>query len=102
MSQAAVSLDASGRLCLSGVLDYRSGAALRSQGQQLIKGSSASQLLVDCSAVSKSSSVGVSLLLGFMRDAAQAGKPMKVSGLPRDMAQIADVSGVRSLFDIQD
>jgi phospholipid transport system transporter-binding protein len=52
-----------GELLLSGMLDYRTGPGLRKQGQALIKSSKAATLVVDCSAVLKSSSVGLSLLL---------------------------------------
>lgn len=101
MTEAAITLQGQGELHLAGVLDYRSGAALRKQGQALIKGCEAAGLVVDCSAVQKSSSVGLSLLLCLMRDAASAGKGLKVQGMPLDMRQIAEVSGLTALL-IQD
>jgi phospholipid transport system transporter-binding protein len=57
-------------------------------------------LLLDCAAVEKSSSVGVSLLLAFMRDASAAGKTLTMRGLPSDMRQIAEVSGLTELLPI--
>ncbi|MEB0038913.1 MULTISPECIES: STAS domain-containing protein [unclassified Pseudomonas] len=98
MSEPAVRLGA-GELHLSGVLDYRSGPALRKQGQALIKASNAPALILDCSEVEKSSSVGLSLLLAFMRDAKAAGKVVSVRSLPEDMRDIAQVSGLTELFD---
>jgi phospholipid transport system transporter-binding protein len=95
---ASVSLLDTGVLALAGVLDYRSGPALREQGRKLIASSSADPLIVDCAAVEKASSVGVSLLLGFTRDARAGGKSVVVRGLPNDMAQIAEVSGISSLL----
>jgi phospholipid transport system transporter-binding protein len=82
------------------VLDYRSGPALREQGRQLIAAGSTAELLLDCAAVEKSSSVGLSLLLAFMRDAAEAGKSLKVRGLPQDMQGIARVSGLHELLGL--
>ena len=100
MSETAIRQGAGGELLLSGVLDYRSGPALREQGRQLIAASAASALVLDCAAVEKSSSVGLSLLLAFMRGARAAGKSLKVRGLPQDMQGIARVSGLHELLDL--
>ena len=87
-----------GELLLSGMLDYRTGPGLRKQGQALIKSSKAATLVVDCSAVLKSSSVGLSLLLCFMRDAEAAGKALSIRGMPEDMREIAQVSELTELL----
>ncbi|HEF4758740.1 TPA: STAS domain-containing protein [Pseudomonas putida] len=98
MSEAAVLMDEAGELRLSGVLDYRTGPGLREQGQALIKASKATALVVDCSEVTKSSSVGLSLLLCFMRDAKAAGKSLSLRGMPEDMREIAQVSELTELL----
>ncbi|VVO25503.1 lipid asymmetry maintenance protein MlaB [Pseudomonas fluorescens] len=98
MNESAVRMGAPGELLLSGVLDYRSGPDLRKEGQALIKASTAESLVVDCSAVQKSSSVGLSLLLAFMRDAQAAGKALSIRALPDDMREIAQVSGLTELL----
>lgn len=59
VSESAVRLGEAGVLMLSGVLDYRTGPALRKEGQALIKSISAAEVVIDCSAVQKSSSVGL-------------------------------------------
>lgn len=100
MSEAVIRLGASGELLLAGILDYRSGPVLREQGRQLIDASTVNALVLDCAAVEKSSSVGLSLLLAFMRDAKAAGKTLKVRGLPQDMQGIARVSGLHELLDL--
>ncbi|WP_268797829.1 STAS domain-containing protein [Pseudomonas huanghezhanensis] len=92
MTQASVQVGAAGEIRLVGVLDYRTGPALRKQGADLIKASELSALVIDCAAVEKSSSVGLALLLGFMRDGAAAGKTVSVQALPDDMRKIAQVS----------
>ncbi|ANC01979.1 MULTISPECIES: STAS domain-containing protein [Pseudomonas] len=91
MSEADMTMTEPGVLRLAGVLDYRSGPALRKQGKALIAASREQRLVLDCSAVSKSSSVGLSLLLAFMRDAQAAGKAWEVRGMPADMREIAEV-----------
>ena len=98
MTESAVRLGDAGELLISGVLDYRSGPDLRKQGQTLIKTSTAPTLVLDCSAVTKSSSVGLSLLLCFMRDAQAARKPVSIRALPEDMREIAQVSGLTELL----
>ncbi|MBP1127797.1 MULTISPECIES: lipid asymmetry maintenance protein MlaB [Pseudomonas] len=98
MTESAVRIGAAGELFLSGVLDYRTGPDLRKQGQALIQASSAPALVLDCSAVTKSSSVGLSLLLCFMRDAEAANKPLSIRALPEDMREIAEVSGLTELL----
>ncbi|MGY2188034.1 putative anti-sigma factor antagonist [compost metagenome] len=98
MSETAVRMDETGELRLSGVLDYRTGPGLRKQGQALINASKATAVVVDCSAVEKSSSVGLSLLLCFMRDAQAAGKALSIRGMPEDMREIAQVSELTELL----
>ncbi|WPN57154.1 lipid asymmetry maintenance protein MlaB [Pseudomonas sp. P9_31] len=98
MSESAIRMSEAGELLLSGVLDYRTGPNLRKQGQALIKSSNAAALVVDCSAVEKSSSVGLSLLLCFMRDAQAAGKALSIRSMPDDMREIAQVSELTELL----
>ena len=94
MSKAAIVEQSSGLFQLSGVLDYLSGPLLREQGGRLIAASQATSCVIDCAAVDKSSSVGLSLLLAFMRDAQAAGKSLVVRNMPEDMHEIASVSGL--------
>jgi len=100
MSDARIEQGAEGELRLIGVLDYRSGPALREAGRALISGSRAT-LTLDCSAVERSSSVGLSLLLAFMRDAKAAGVELRVSALPDDMLKIARVSGLLDILPLE-
>lgn len=101
MSQASITERSTGQLQLAGVLDYSTGPQLREQGARLIASSSAARLSLDCNAVEKSSSVGLALLLAFMRDARKAGRELTISGLPDDMREIAEVSGLLELLPLQ-
>jgi phospholipid transport system transporter-binding protein len=98
MSESAVRLVAPGELQLTGVLDYQSGPALRKQGAALIKASELPTVILDCSGVEKSSSVGLALLLAFMRDAQEAGKQVTIRSMPDDMQKIARVSELTELL----
>ena len=91
MSEADVSMAEPGVLRLAGVLDYRSGPVLRKDGKALIGACREPRLVLDCSGVLKSSSVGLSLLLAFMRDGQSAGKTCELRGIPEDMREIAQV-----------
>ncbi|EJT84955.1 toluene tolerance protein Ttg2E [Pseudomonas putida S11] len=77
MSEAGVSMAEPGVLRLAGVLDYRSGPVLRKQGKALIAACREAQLVLDCSAVQRSTSVGLSLLLAL-----HARCPGRRQGLP--------------------
>ena len=98
MNRAGFVEQSPGVFQLSGVLDYLSGPALREQGARLIAASTATACVVDCGAVEKSSSVGLSLLLAFMRDAERASKTFRVQALPSDMREIASVSGLLDIL----
>ena len=98
MSVSAIRMTESGELMLSGMLDYMTGPGLRKQGQALIKSIGGAEVVIDCSAVQKSSSVGLSLLLCFMRDAKAAGKTWSIRGMPEDMREIAQVSELTELL----
>ncbi len=98
MSESAVRLVAPGELHLTGVLDYQSGPTLRKQGAALINASELPTVILDCSGVEKSSSVGLALLLAFMRDAQQAGKQVTIRSMPDDMQKIARVSELTELL----
>jgi phospholipid transport system transporter-binding protein len=101
VSQASITEHAAGQLQLAGVLDYSTGPKLREQGARLIAASSATRLALDCSAVEKSSSVGLALLLAFIRDARKAGRELSIIALPADMRDIAQVSGLLELLPLQ-
>lgn len=101
MSQANITEATPGVLRLVGVLDYRSAPALREQGGKLLKASPAAACVIDCRGVEKSSSVGVSLLLAFMRDASANRKTLSVRNLPNDMREIASVCGLLEILPLQ-
>ncbi|KTB64734.1 STAS domain-containing protein [Pseudomonas syringae] len=100
MTESAVRLVGPGELKMIGVLDFRTGPQLRKQGAALIKSGDLTELTLDCSDVEKSSSVGLALVLAFMRDASDAGKSLTVRSLPQDMREIARVSGLTELLNI--
>ncbi|MFB8831320.1 lipid asymmetry maintenance protein MlaB [Azotobacter sp. CWF10] len=101
MSKASILQVESGVLALAGVLDYSNGPALRQQGRALIGTAETDGLVLDCSGVEKSSSVGLSLLLAYLRDAKAAGKRLRMRALPQDMREIAQVCGLLELLPLE-
>lgn len=101
MSKASVTLDPAGVVYIKGILDHDSGALLRTQGQTLIRDSASKSLQINCSEVEKSSSVGLALLLAFMRDGQQYGKVIELVQLPEDMRKIAQVCGLAEILGIE-
>ncbi|WP_312921686.1 STAS domain-containing protein [Stutzerimonas nitrititolerans] len=91
---------AAGELRMLGVLDYRSAPALCRTGQALIREGQGAGLRIDCGGVEKSSSVGLSLLLCFVRDAKKLGRDVSIANLPQDMQQIARVSGLLDVLPL--
>ncbi len=101
-SEASIVRGESGELRLAGVLDYRTGPQLREAGRRLIRTAAEPALRIDCAEVERSSSVGVSLLLAFQRDAAAQRKSLAVTNLPADMREIARVSGILDVLPIEE
>lgn len=101
MSKASVILDSAGVVYIKGILDHDSGPLLREQGQALIRDSANKTLQLNCSEVERSSSVGLALLLAFMRDGQQYGKTIELVQLPEDMRKIAHVCGLTEILGIE-
>ena len=101
MSKASIRIDEAGTLKIKGVLDHYTGPALREQGQALIRNAAATTLQVSCAEVEKSSSVGLALLLAFMRDGQRYGKTLELVHLPDDMRKIAQVCGLTDVLKIE-
>lgn len=89
-----------GCLRLSGDLNSQTGPLLRKEGQRLLRQINMPVIRVDCSEVTRSSSVGLSLLLAYMRDAKALGRSLSVLALPDEMRQIAEVSGLGDVLPL--
>jgi phospholipid transport system transporter-binding protein len=81
-------------LRLAGELDFASAGALREQLTALIAGCAGQALTLDLSAVSRSNSVGLSLLLCAARSADEHKVDLRAAGLPSGMLSMARVCGL--------
>ena len=85
------------KLALSGVLDFESVPDLDTQGAQWLA-SAPAQCELDLGAVSYSSSVGIALVLGWLRAAQQSNKTLAITNMPADMLALARVGGLDQLL----
>lgn len=98
MSAAAKVVIAADTLSLSGVLDYGTVCALDSQGQQWLKGAAPHECKIDLSGVTYSSSVGLALLLGWLRLAGKQNKKLHILHLPTTLVALAKVGGLDAVL----
>lgn len=98
MSATASIVIAADTLALSGVLDYDTVGTLDSQGQQWLKGAAPQECNIDLSGVTYSSSVGIALLLGWLRLAGKQKKNLHILQLPASMAALASVGGLDAVL----
>lgn len=99
MTRAALTIDGN-RLVVSGVLDFESVLDIDTQGQDWLTTTAPAQCELDLGSVGYSSSVGVALVLGWLRTAMQANKTLIVKNLPADMAALAHVGGLEKLLNL--
>ena len=97
MSKATLTIDG-GRLTVSGVLDFESVPDLDKQGEHWLASSAPAQCELDLAAVTYSSSVGIALVLGWLRAAARAHKTLAVKNIPADMRALARVGGLDAVL----
>lgn len=91
---------ASDSIQLSGELTFSTVNSLLAESAALFE--SISSLNIDLSAVTKSDSAGVALLVAWLRSAKQAGKQLVFSNIPEQMLIIADISGLDELLSVQE
>lgn len=90
----------SGELLLSGVLDYSTGKQLYMMGNSIISHCSANELILDGTGITRTSSVGLSLVLSLIRDAERVGKKLIIRSLPVELQEIAKFSGVLDILPL--
>lgn len=97
MTRAALAMSGD-TLSVSGELDFESVLEIDAAGQQWLTDVAPAQCQLDLAAVSYASSVGIALVLGWMRAAQRAGRTLTLKNTPADMLALAHVSGLESLL----
>lgn len=89
-----------GVLALRGVIDMHVGGELRGAARRLLAAGPHREVWVDCAGITRSSSVGLSLLLCLLRDAQATGKHLRIRNLPTEMREVAEVYGLLELLPL--
>lgn len=97
MTHAALAINGD-TLSISGVLDFESVLDIDAEGQQWLESTAPAQCEIDLAQVTYSSSVGVALVLGWMRAAQKADKSLKLKNIPADMLALASVSSLDAML----
>lgn len=84
---------------LSGRLDRLVGKELLTQGRRLIA-ASGKQWQVDLAEVNHSSSVGIALLLDWLRYAKRKNVKIEFLNVPQKMRQVMEFSGLKDVFNL--
>lgn len=100
--QATLAEGSTGELKLAGQVDYRNGKYLSELGQSIITQSKATTFTLDCSGVTRTSSVGVSLILSLIRDANQTGRTLLIKTLTTDLEEIAKFSDLKEVLPLSE
>ncbi len=84
---------------LSGRLDRLTGKELLEQGRRLIT-KAGSNWQVDLADVDHSSSVGIALLLDWLRYSQRKNVSLELLNVPQKMQQVIDFSGLSDVFNL--
>ncbi len=93
MTSATLTIDGS-KLSIAGALDFESVVEIDVRGRQWLAESAPAQCEIDLAAVTYCSSVGIALVLGWMRTASKASKSLSIKNIPADMLALARVNGL--------
>jgi phospholipid transport system transporter-binding protein len=97
-SQATATVSGS-TLLLSGVLDYESVIELDKTGRTWLQNCASSKVQVDLAQITYSGSVGLVLLLGWLRCAQELKKTLMILHLPEFMIALAKVGGIEDFLN---
>lgn len=96
---AEVKSQNAGHWSLIGQVTPENAVALRRQGERLLK-EAAPLVTVDLSAITRSTSAAISVLLCWMREAENKGKKIQFVHMPDKMFDVARVSGLDAVLPL--
>lgn len=97
-ARVSISEPTSGRVVVSGELTFGSAREARQIGILVLESSRAERIVVDCSAVSRSDSAGLAVLLDWLAWGRRRSKPLSLQNLPASLIAIARISEVDGLL----
>lgn len=103
MSEPRIEVAADGDIAIIGELNHQTVPALLKSGAGRIFNNGATQrdeIAIDLNGVSRSDSAGVALLVEWMRQAKKIQKTIRFHNIPKQMRDIATVTGVDKMLAI--
>ena len=97
MNNAAIQAVGEGRFLLTGDLDFNDVPQLLSASMSMFAGTGA-HLVVDLSGVGRTTSVGLALMVEWLRRARQANKSIEFQNVPAQMLAMAKISGLDGIL----
>ena len=85
-------------LALSGEISFHTVNSILVAGRAALGALSAAQVVLDLSAVTKSDSAGLALVVDWVRTAKQHGAQLRIVGVSAQLADIARVSGLEDFL----
>lgn len=93
-----ITAGADGRAHVRGALTFAIARKARSEGLEKFRGCGARSCEVDCSAITRSDSAGLSVLLDWLGLAKRDGRSLRYVNLPQELLAIARISEVDELL----
>ena len=90
------------RLSLSGELGFSTVAQVLTEGRRAVDAQSGDVAVLDLDGVTKSDSAGLALVVDWLRAARARNLRLELRGIPQQMADIARLSGLGGLMDLED
>ncbi|MBI3774483.1 MAG: STAS domain-containing protein [Gammaproteobacteria bacterium] len=97
MNNAAIQALGDGRFLLTGDLDFNDVPQLLSAGTSMFAHEGA-RLVLDLSGVRRTTSVGLALMVEWLRRARQANKSIEFQNVPAQMLAMAKISGLDGIL----
>jgi phospholipid transport system transporter-binding protein len=94
----AIVVDSPGRFGARGALTFANARSARSEGLHALRTSSARDLAVDCSGITRSDSAGLAVLLDWLAAMKREGRPLCFANLPTSLLAVARISGVEQML----
>jgi phospholipid transport system transporter-binding protein len=96
--RVGISEPQAGRVVVTGELTFASAREARQLGILLLESSRAERIVVDCSAVTRSDSAGLAVLLDWLAWGRRNSRPVSLEKLPASLLAIARISEVDGML----
>src|SRR6187399_498801 len=96
--RVGISESAAGRIAVTGELTFATARDARQLGVLVLESSRATQLVIDCSGVTRADSAGLAVLLDWLAWGRRKSRTVSLENLPASLVAIARISEVDGLL----